>query len=162
MSGSSGEKTELPTPKKERDARAKGQVAKSQDAVMTISLFSVIAYIWGTWGSTNARLVGIFDQVAMLAKVDFSTNVMGAVTAVGMDICWILLPILGVAVLTGVAANYFQIGALFSFESITPKGERISPASGFKRIFSMKSVVELLKTIAKILVLTSLLYFVIR
>ncbi|MDC9823002.1 type III secretion system export apparatus subunit SctU [Devosia sp. ZB163] len=162
MAGSSGEKTELPTPKKERDAREKGQVAKSQDAVMTISLFSVIAYIWATWDATNARFVGMFDQMTTLAGVDFKTNVLNAVTVVGIEISWVMLPILGVAVLTGVAANYFQIGALFSFDSITPKGERISPASGFKRIFSMKSLVELLKTIAKILVLTALLYFVIR
>lgn len=162
MAGSSGEKTELPTPKKERDAREKGQVAKSQDAVMTISLFSVIAYIWGTWDATNARFIGMFDQVATLAKADFSTNVLNAVTVIAVEICWVMLPILGVAILTGVAANYFQIGALFSFDSITPKGERISPAAGFKRIVSMKSLVELLKTMAKIVVLTVLLYFVIR
>jgi len=162
MAGSSGEKTELPTPKKERDARATGQVAKSQDAVMTISLLSVITYIWATWDATNARFIGMFDQMAILSRLDFQTNVVSAVTAVGIELCWIMLPILGVAVLTGIAANYFQIGALFSFDSITPKGERISPASGFKRIFSMKSLVELLKTIAKIAVLATLLYFVVR
>jgi len=158
---SSGEKTELPTPKKERDAREKGQVAKSQEVVMTVSLFAVIGYMWATWGSTNERLSGLFGQMAMLATGNFQANVMGAITIVATDAVMILLPILGVAIVAGVAANYFQVGALFTFNAIMPKGERINPGSGVKRIFSMKSVVELLKSIAKIVVLSTLLYFVV-
>lgn len=160
--GSTGEKTELPTPKKERDARQKGQVAKSQEVVTTVSLFAVIAYIWASWGMTNARLISLFDQVARLATGDFRSSAVSGVYGAFWDIVMIMLPILGVAILAGVAANYFQIGSLFTFETIRPKGEKISPFAGFKRIFSMKQVVELLKSVAKVLILSFLLYFIIR
>lgn len=160
--GSSGEKTELPTPKKERDARQKGQVARSQEVVTTISLSSVIAYLWFTWGSLNTRLTGMFDQAAKLAEGDFRTSAVLGVHAIFWDSMMILAPLLGIVILAGIAANYFQVGSLFTFEPIMPKGEKINPASGFKRIFSMKQVFEFLKSVVKIVVLSSILYFVIR
>ena len=160
--GSSGEKTELPTPKKERDARQKGQVARSQEVVTTISLSSVIAYLWFTWGGLNTRLTGMFDQAAKLAEGDFRTSAVLGVHAIFWDSMMILAPLLGIVILAGIAANYFQVGSLFTFEPIMPKGEKINPASGFKRIFSMKQVFEFLKSVVKIVVLSSILYFVIR
>ena len=160
--GSSGEKTELPTPKKERDSRQKGQVAKSQEVVTTISLLSVIIYVWVTWDMTNARLTALFDTVAKLATGDFEANVLPGIYSAGWDSMLIMLPILAVVIFAGIAANYIQIGSLFSFETIMPKGEKISPAAGFKRIFSMKQVIELIKSVLKISILSFLLYFIIR
>ena len=58
-----GEKTELPSPKKVRDARAKGQVARSQEVVTTVSLMSVIAYIWATWSITVVAAVSRRSQL---------------------------------------------------------------------------------------------------
>lgn len=158
----SGEKTELPTPKKERDARQKGQVAKSQEVVTTISLLSVIVYVWVTWGMMNQRLTALFDTVAKLAIGDFQDNYLSGIYSAAWDSMIIMLPILAVVIFAGIAANYMQIGSLFSFESIMPKGENISPAAGFKRIFSMKQVVELLKSVLKISLLSWLLYYIIR
>jgi type III secretion protein U len=158
----SGEKSELPTPKKERDARQKGQVAKSQEVVTTVSLLSVILYVWVTWGSTNQRLTALFDTVAKLAIGDFQDNYMPGIYSAAWDSVVIMLPILAVVIFAGTAANYMQIGSLFSFDTIMPSGEKISPAAGFKRIFSMKQVVELLKSVLKISLLSWLLYYVIR
>ncbi|MBC8129610.1 MAG: EscU/YscU/HrcU family type III secretion system export apparatus switch protein, partial [Rhizobiaceae bacterium] len=159
---SSGEKSELPTPKKERDARQKGQVAKSQEVVTTVSLLSVIAYVWATWGLFTERMITLFDEVALLATGDFEVNGITGIYKAFWDATSIMIPVLGVVLLSGIAANYFQIGSLFSFESITPKLEKISPGAGFKRIFSMKQVVELLKSVLKIVILSFLLYFVVR
>jgi type III secretion protein U len=157
-----GEKTELPTPKKERDARQKGQVARSQEVVTTVSLLGVIGYLWASWGSITDQIIQLFDQAAMLSVGDFRSSAGAGVAAAGWNVLMILAPVVGVTVIAGVAANYFQFGSLFSFESITPKMEKISPAAGFKRIFSMKQVVELLKSILKIVFLSVLLFFVIR
>lgn len=162
MSGESGEKTELPTPKKERDARQKGQVARSQEVVTTASLFAVIVYIWATWDYTFTKLVGIFDQVAVLVYGNLRTNTQVALDIVYGDSVAILAPILIVTILAGIAANYFQFGSIFAFEAIMPKLEKLNPASGFKRIFSMKQIVETLKSILKIAFLSVLLYFVVR
>ncbi len=162
MSESSGEKTELPTPKKSRDARAKGQVAKSQEVVTTVSLTAVIAVIWVTFGSILAALTRLLDQVARLENGDFRQNAANAIFATSYEVVGIVLPILGVVIVAGIAANYFQVGAIFAFGSVAPKLEKISPGAGFKRIFSMKQVVEILKSIAKIVILSVLLYFVVR
>lgn len=162
MSGSSGEKTELPTPKKERDARQKGQVARSQEVVTTVSLLAVIAFAWASWGALTEKLIAMFDQVARLAAGDFRANGVSGVYYAFHESAMILLPVLGVVILAGIAANYLQFGSLFSFESISPSLEKISPAAGFKRIFSMKQVVDLLKSILKIVFLSVLLYHVVR
>lgn len=157
-----GEKTELPTPKRIRDARAKGQVAKSQEVVTTVSLFGVVAFIWGTWGMTMQKLVGLFDEIAVLAVGDFRVNAINALDIVYRDISAILVPIIGVTIFAGVAANYVQVGSIFALEALMPSMEKISPGSGFKRIFSMKQIIETLKSILKIVFLSVLLYFVIR
>lgn len=163
MSGqSSGEKTELPTPKRVRDARQKGQVAKSQEVVTTVSLFAVIAYVWVAYDSITGKLILLFDQAALLSVGDVRAQLWAGISITSRELMLIMLPVLGVTVLAGVAANYFQVGSLFSFESIMPKLEKISPGAGFKRLFSMKSLVELLKSTLKIVFLSILLYFVIR
>ncbi len=159
---SSGEKTEQPTPKKERDARQKGQVARSQETVTTISLAAAIAYLWATFESSMETLVGLMDKMALLAVGDFRTNALNAVSIAFRDASLLLLPLLGVVLVAGFFANYFQFGSIFAMENIMPKLEKVNPGKGFKRIFSMKQVVETLKSIFKIVFLSILLFFVIR
>lgn len=162
MSDSSGEKTEQPSPKKIRDARAKGQVAKSQEVVTTVSLMSVIALIWVTSGRTMSALLRLFDEIVALENGEFRSNASRAIAATFYEVAGILLPVLGVVLISAIAANYFQIGSIFAFDNVTPKLEKISPAAGFKRLFSMKQVVEILKSLVKIAFLSILLYFVIK
>lgn len=157
-----GEKTELPTPKKERDARQKGQVARSQEVVTTLSLFGVLLTIWALGENMWLRMVLLMDIVAGLAVVNDNTSMQVGLAAVYDELVATLIPIIGVTILLGIAANYIQIGSLFSFESITPKLEKISITKGFKRIFSMKQVVEMLKSIFKIIFLSVLLYLVLE
>ncbi len=157
-----GEKTEQPTPKKERDARQKGQVARSQEVVTTISLFGVLLTMWALGSDTWARLISLMDIVAGLAATGDSTALSAGLSAVYSQSIAILMPILGVTILLAIAGNYIQVGSLFSFETITPKLEKISIIKGVKRIFSMKQVVEMLKSIFKIVFLSTLLYFVVK
>ena len=155
-----GEKTEQPTPKKERDARQKGQVARSQEIVTTISLFGVIVLILAMGETIWIRMINLIDIAARLAT-DPSDEAMQAGIAAAFDESMaILLPIVGLCLFLGVAANYGQIGSLFSIEAVSPKLEKISITQGFKRIFSMKQLVEFLKSIFKIIFLSLLLYIV--
>ncbi|KPL52132.1 type III secretion system export apparatus subunit SctU [Prosthecomicrobium hirschii] len=157
-----GEKTELPTPKKVRDARAKGQVARSQEVVTTISLLSVIAYLWATSQSTNMRLIALMNDIAQLSTGDFRTNAYNGISIAFSEGVSIMMPVLGVAIFSAIAANYMQFGSIFALENLTPKLDKISPAQGFKKIFSMKNLIENLKSVAKIIFLSILLYFVVR
>lgn len=163
MSQSSGEKTEQPTLKKLRDARQKGQVARSQELVTTLSLFGVIAVIWmlGSW--IYASLVQMLDLAAMFASQTGSGDKTALISSMAViyDIgAGIHLPVLAICILMGIAANYIQFGTVFSLENLMPKLDKVSPASGFKRIFSMKQVIEIIKSIIKIVFLSILLYIV--
>src|SRR5450631_3640389 len=105
MSETSGEKTEPPSPKKIRDARAKGQVAKSQEVVTTVSLAAVVATIWFTWTGVIAIWREMFDQIATMTGGDFRVNAGNAFAIAFRQSSLILLPILGAAILAGIAAN---------------------------------------------------------
>jgi len=70
----------------------------------------------------------------------------------------VLLPILFLALLCGLLINILQIGFLFTTKPLMPKLERISPIKGFKRIFSLKTLIELLKCLLKIIVMGLILY----
>ncbi|MCP8939527.1 type III secretion system export apparatus subunit SctU [Alsobacter sp. SYSU M60028] len=157
-----GEKTELPTPKKERDARAKGQVARSQELVTTASLLGVVAYVWVTFPGTVTTIVSMLDAVAADGAQDFHTRANVAIEAVARGAVSILAPLLLVTIVVGIAANYLQIGSLFALQGITPSLSKISPASGFKRIFSKKQLVEILKALLKIAALAVVVFGIVR
>jgi len=162
MSASSSQKTEQPTPKRLEDAREKGQVARSQELVTTVSLLAVMAYLWFGWSFIETRLAGLFDSIAAHARAypDHGTTL--ALYETGLSFALIIAPVLGIVILAGTIANFIQVGGLFSADVVKPKGERINPGSGLKRIFSRRHAVELLKTVVKIIVLAIILFGVIR
>lgn len=146
------EKTEKATPKKLRDARKKGQVAKSQDFpsaftfIVSIAttmvfagyLFQVLAsYIIsmfklsGTNIDLQARAPGIFAEAI---QIIFNTS----------------MPILVLTACVGVLINFLIIGPLFSAEAMKPDIKRLNPVTNIKNLFKFKTLFELLKSIFKI------------
>ena len=161
MAESSGEKTEMPTQKKLRDARQKGQVCTSKDIVSTAILVGLFVLL-GWMG------IALVDDASML--LGYIGNRMGgdpfAATgqAMGMTafvICKHSFIFVLVAAVIGIAANTAQIGFLFTFEPIIPKLEKLNPVEGAKKIFSMKNLFEFLKNIVKVCFLSYLLYKII-
>jgi flagellar biosynthesis protein FlhB len=147
-----GEKTEKATPKKRQDSRKKGQTAKSQDVNTAIILLAVFLFL-----TFSASFIGkiIFD----LFRVSFQDYMMMELThdsfmlivmEVLQQVAILLGPIMLVALLAGVFSNYIQVGVMFTAEPLQPKLEKIDPIKGAKRIFSMRAIVELLKSILKI------------
>ena len=157
-----GEKTEMPTQKKLRDARDKGQVCTSKDIVSTailVVLFAVLAAL-GT--------VFVDDWTAGVSFVSgrIAENDSPAIRESGKLFFWIVckhsfLFVLAAAAV-GIAANVAQIGFLFTFEPIVPKLDKLSPVEGAKKIFSMKNVFEFLKNVVKVCFLGYLIYKIIR
>lgn len=162
MAGESGEKTEPPSPKRLRDARQKGQVARSQEVVTTISLFGVLAVIYAMGPTTWAQLVVLIDRVAALAASDSTTRLNEGLMLSFEIAVAIHLPVLGAAIVLAIVANMIQFGVLFSLQSVQPKLEKISLIAGVKRTFSKKQLIELLKSVFKIVFLTLLLTILIR
>lgn len=147
-----GEKTEKATPKKRQDARKKGQVAKSQDLNTAIVLLAVFLYLMFFGKTIAERLLGVLRhalQNYMFMELT-PKNIESILMEILAELVIFLGPVMLVAMIAGVAANYAQVGFMFSAEAIQMKLEKINPISGFKRIFSMRAIVEMLKSILKI------------
>ena len=156
------EKTEQPTSKKLRDARNKGQVANSKDVVSTALLIVIFVYFMATMPSLVEHLSAFILLPAQFHGTDFNEampEMLGA--SVGI-MTQLILPLLGLVVATGVAANYFQIGALFVMEPIKPELKKLNPVDKAKQIFSMKNLMSFLISVIKVTFLVILLTIVIR
>ncbi|MFJ7976416.1 flagellar biosynthesis protein FlhB [Peribacillus sp. JNUCC 23] len=158
-----GEKTEKATPKKKQDSRKKGQVAKSQDvntAINLLAVFLLLLFIGPYMFEKISSLLIEFFQNSMLIQVTEESAPLLLIEVL-KEMGLILAPILAAALIAGVAANYMQIGFMFSTETIQLKLEKLDPIKGFKRIFSIRAIVELLKSILKISVVGLVTFFVI-
>ena len=156
--GSSGEKTEMPTPKRLRDAREKGQVCVSRDVVSTALL---IVLLWVTWISLR-WLMADFRELARYVSQLYGETPEGAVSEAGtmtaLLICKHSFMVAGVAALVGVAANLCQVGFLFTLKPLQPDLAKLNPVQGAKRIFSLKNLFEFGKNVLKVCFLGYLIY----
>lgn len=150
-----GEKTEKATPRKRQESRKKGQLARTNElpsAIIFLLMF-ILFFLFGSY--LTDHLVGIFDEVLKnyltweITQSNISTIFTGLLTSV----FWVMLPIFAVALFGGLAGNLIQVGFLFTGEPLKAKLERINPLEGAKRIFSKKALVELLKSILKIVLI---------
>ncbi|MED4532500.1 flagellar biosynthesis protein FlhB [Metabacillus fastidiosus] len=147
-----GEKTEKATPRKRQESRKKGQVAKSQDVNTAVSLLTVfLSFLFiGTFMRERIMdlLTGIIQDFMLL---DLTVNsVQKLFTTLAYETVFILAPVMAVALVAGIIGNYLQVGFLFAPEAIQMKLEKLNPIQGFKRIFSVRALVEFLKSMLKI------------
>jgi flagellar biosynthesis protein FlhB len=157
-----GDRTERATPKKRQDAKQKGQVAKSQDINTAIGLLAVFMFLSFGTSLMGNHLFGILRHSFQdYMQMDLTENNAHKIMVEVIKECaYILGPILLVALIAGVVSNFAQVGFLFSTESIQPKLEKLDPIKGFKRIFSLRSVIELLKSILKIVFVGTVTFIV--
>ncbi|MFD2371311.1 flagellar biosynthesis protein FlhB [Brevibacillus sp. GCM10020057] len=148
----SGEKTEKATPKKKQEARKKGQVAKSQDLSPSISL-TAFFFLLIMLGS---EMLATFQRIMRESLTTYigwqlnEENLKVMVMQLAYEAFKIVGPVLGVSLLVAFAVNFMQVGWLFSTEPLQMKLEKLNPIEGAKRIFSIRSLVELLKSLLKI------------
>lgn len=162
MSGSSGEKTEQPTSKKLRDARQKGQVAQSKDVSSTAMLIVLLAFLFigGKW--IYEKIQELVALPGTLVDQPFE-EALGRLIDATIDVIMVItLPIAGIVIVFGVLVNYIQIGPLFVMEPLKPELKKLNPVEKAKQIFSMKNLIEFLKSSFKVVFLGILIYLVIR
>ena len=168
--GPGGEKTEPATSKKLDDVRREGQVAKSKELITAVSLmalFILIKVYVGTVGQkfidAFAEFYNTFGSVAGSSENGYSMNL--AASAVGnlfMDVIDITVPIFLVAVVIALLCNMLQQRWMVTAKPLTPKFSKLNPLNGFKRIFSVRQLVELLKSIAMMLVIGIVVYTTVK
>lgn len=152
------DKTEQPTPKKLRDARQKGQVAKSKEIASASTLVTVLFLLWALFPSYLEEFKELICLPTRFYGVSFDVALQPVLTAIFYKVVFISIPIVMAAMIVGIFANLFQTGVLFSFESIKPSLNKINPAEGIKKIFSLDNLMEFLKSIVKIAFLSYLIY----
>jgi len=159
-----GEKTEAPTPRRRQEARKKGQVAKSMEINTALAL---LASFW-VMSSTGTRSVGLYTELVRrtfsnLSAQDFTLEaIRSGGMAVGASMLQMMAPLVMTVVLVGVVSNVGQVGFLLSGEALKPDLNRINPLNGLKRMFSLRGVVDLLKSLLKISLVGFVVYGVLR
>ncbi|MFS0688083.1 flagellar biosynthesis protein FlhB [Sporosarcina sp. 179-K 8C2 HS] len=148
-----GEKTEKATPKKRQDSRKKGQVLKSQDVTTAIVLLFVFLFLFFSAGFMKDRFFVFFThsftESISIKTLDIDQTMIVYIEMI-VQMAYILLPVMAIAVIAGIVGNLMQFGLLFTAEPLKFDLKKIDPIKGLKRIFSIRALVELLKSLLKI------------
>lgn len=161
---SASEKTEDATPRRKEKAREDGQVAKSNEITTTFILVVMFSTIKVLGPSILESILALFNEVTNLFSIGEMTDEFAYMLFkfVLSESAQIVLPLLGMAFAVAFISNILQVGWKPTMKPLQPKLSNISPLSGLKRMFSLKTLVELVKSIIKIGIILTIVYFSIR
>ena len=164
--GEGGEKTEEPTSKKLDDARKEGQVAKSKEianGLGLMALFLILKFWVGSMGTSFMETFSyVYGQIPEVSKLVgnpiprlYMTSILQKSVLIMGKIVW---PIFLIGFLIAFISDYMQVKWKPTGKPLQPKFSKMNPVSGFKKIFSANSLVELIKSIAKIFIIYYMSY----
>jgi len=158
------DKTEQATPRKREQAIEEGQVPKSNELNSAIVLLSIlIAFGVMSTNFTNTINYFVIYTYQKSSFIDISIQSFPWQVAFAAKILFLILaPVLTTVLIAGVGANVGQFGFIFSKKALKPNFKKINPLSGIKRMFSLRSLVELVKGILKIVIITFIAYSVVN
>ncbi len=157
------EKSEKATPKKLRDARKKGQVAKSQDfpsaftfIVALATTFYFASFLFKQMGGFLLEMLKIGPFTDLSKTAPFFLKQMINIILISS------LPIAGFVAIVGVIITFFVVGPTFSMEPLKPNIKKFNPVENLKQKFKMKTLIELIKSVLKIFGAALLIYLAVR
>ena len=158
------ERTEQASPRRRDEARNKGQVAKSPEVASAAILLACTIFFYFGSGGMIERLM---DLTRWTLRESGTTSVsLTNINALMWGWAWklflVMAPLLLTVVIAGLLANYLQIGFIFSTETLTPKFEKIDPIKGFLRLASLRSLVELIKSLLKMAIISVVVWFTLK
>ncbi|GBF33203.1 flagellar biosynthesis protein FlhB [Desulfocucumis palustris] len=164
MAESGQQKTEKPTPRRLQESRKKGQVPNSKDLTASLVLLAAVVAFYSfkpyvgngmehqlTWYLANCFSFKMTPSGLPRVLFDYFINTV-----------LFLAPIFILLLAVAFFANVGQFGFLFAPEVLTPKIEKLNPINGLKRIFSLRSVVELVKSILKVVIVGSVSFLIVK
>jgi len=143
------------TPRKLEQARKEGQVVKSKDFSTAVSLLVLFSVIFGLapfiWNQIVQVFTLLYEQIpnAHVEKIGYTYILIVAIKGAAL----IIGPILGVAWIVAVMADFIQVGPLVATAPLMPKLDKLNPTKYFKNIMSIKTLFELFKNIIKVIIL---------
>lgn len=158
------ERTEQPTPKRIKEAREKGQVARSTElssvTVMLAAAASLIAL--GPLMSSESRemFVWIFTNAP-----SFDLNA-ASVPGFLLQVSWMFVkmtaPVIIVLTITALAISYLQVGSLFSMQALEPKFDKLNIVNGIKNLVSAKSMMVAVRDVIKMVIIVVIAYYAVK
>ncbi|HVZ45034.1 MAG TPA: type III secretion system export apparatus subunit SctU [Ramlibacter sp.] len=158
----SSDKTEKPTDHRLRKAREDGQVAKSRDFTQALLMGSLFGYTVVAGPRIMTKLGEMMAMPAQLHGMNFHDSAAMAIAALLRDAIALLAPYILIVLVIGIFAETLQTGLLVSFKALEPKGEKLDPVKNLQQMFSIKNIMEFVKSTLKVLFLGFLVYFVVR
>lgn len=164
MADEGGEKSEQATDARREEFRKQGNVAHSKELASAILLLAAAGgmYAMGRFFFKNFYELFVYSFGPDMVETIRAGNFTEAFNMNGQKAFILIAPIMGIAGLLGAASSIAQIGFLQVEDALTPKAEKLSPMEGFKRIFSMRALVEAFKSILKMGAIGVVLYFLLR
>ncbi len=167
MADDFGEKTEAPTDKRLREAREKGNIPKSQDLLAVVGLISSFFAIYLFASDFFNYSKEYFVEIINLIHIPFSEEDTGVFVYELFQryvkvFVTVTVPIILPIVIIGVIANIAQVGINLLTKPLEPNLSKLNPISGIKNLFSVKSLVEMLKNIFKLIAVTVVSYFCLK
>jgi flagellar biosynthetic protein FlhB len=163
MANSGGqEKTEQATPKKLQDARKKGQVPKSADFNAALCLLAGVLYFYMTKSTLTQQAyeqLNLYFHNYIVVPPD-TNRLLDITIGTVVGAFGLLVPLFIVLIIVALATNIGQFGFLFAPEAIKPKLSKLNPIEGLKKMFSSRTLFELLKSILKISLMGVVVYTV--
>ena len=161
--GGDDSKTEPATPKRRSDERKKGHVMMSRDAVGVVSLFAAIAVLRLTFGNAAQAVADFTVYCLTLASGALGDGISDNlfIQTVGV-VARAVGPLMAICILASAAATMAQTRLLVTTEPLKPKLSKLNPISGFKRLFSLKSLIMAGLNLLKIILLLILVFFSLR
>ena len=161
-----GEKTEEPTERRLEKAREEGQFLRSQDTSIAVLLISVavVVYFFGSIAGEN--FLRLFNSALRFDSTLISTPglVLGVLGDLFLRSLVIITPLLVMTVFLTIVTAFFTGGIGFSIKAFLPKASKLNPLSGLGRMFGVRSLIELSKSLAKLLLISAtiigIVYFV--
>lgn len=149
------EKTEKATPKKKKDERKKGNIAKSREVSNALTLIAAVVVIFGMANTSIKELkILIVSFLNFDFSIDFNEKIAHSLLSAGISVFMkIFLPIGVIVLCIGIIANVMQTGLLFTSEAIKPKFSKINPFNGLKNMFSKNVAISLIKNTFLLIVL---------
>ena len=137
--------------KKLREARKKGQIARSREMVTAVVTITAVIYLSAEAGTLFDGLKAGAVAAADLTPAPFAESAARLGQRLGVQLLWMVGPFVGLLVIAAVLANVaVNGGALAAIDPVLPKMERLDPIEGFKRLFSLRNMSDLIKSVLKV------------
>lgn len=146
----SDEKSEDATPHKLSDSKKKGQVAKSKEVSLAFTLLAatMVLSLLGSYAIQNLASNFVFFIGNPFIKGIDEGSLLKIMITVVIRLGIVILPMILPIMLMGVLSNFMQTGFIFTKETLKPDLKKLNPINGFKKMFSLRTVFELIKDIS--------------